>query len=106
MKPLIAYGIASIVFVVAFTLWAAAQQSAHGGQSMKDSVIEAWTNIAIGFGINYFANLVVLPLDGLQVTLGGAFWIGTIFTAISIIRQLVLRRWFNRKMVKAARAAA
>ena len=32
---------------------------------------------------------------GLAVTAGDAFWIGVIFTAISLARSYVLRRWFN-----------
>jgi hypothetical protein len=106
MSLLIQIGLGCLLFVVAFTLWAAAQSSVHGGQTMKDSVIEAWTNIGIGFGINYFANLIVLPLDGYHISLGSAFWVGAIFTAISVVRQIILRRIFNWRMIrKQARAA-
>ena len=59
------------------------------------SFVEAWANIAVGFGINFAANLAVLPLFGLPVTAGDAFWIGVIFTVISLARSYVLRRWFN-----------
>ncbi|WP_396190023.1 hypothetical protein [Flavobacterium sp.] len=64
-------------------------------QSKVGSFVEAWANIAVGFGINYAANLTVLPLFGLAVTPGAAFWIGVIFTGISLVRSYVLRRWFN-----------
>ncbi len=72
---------------------------------MKDSVLEAWINIGIGFAINYAANLLVLPLDGHHISLGSAFWVGTIFTAISVVRQLILRRIFNWRMVRKQRGA-
>jgi len=83
---------------VAITLYGAIATSKHGGQSMRDSMVETWTNIGIGFGINYAANMVVLPLAGLPVSAGGAFLIGVIFTAISVVRSFAIRRWFNAKL--------
>ena len=64
-------------------------------QTKLGSFAEAWANIAIGFGINLAANLVVLPWFGLPVTLHAALGIGAVFTAISLIRSYILRRWFN-----------
>lgn len=85
------------LLTVAVTLYGAFASSKHGGQSMRDSMVESWVNIAIGFGINYAANMVVLPLAGLPVSAGGAFLIGVIFTAISVVRSFAIRRWFNAK---------
>ncbi len=73
-------------------------------QTRLGSWLEAWANIAIGFGINFVANLAVLPLFGFHVTPGDAFGIGLIFTAISLVRSYVLRRVFNR--IKALHHAA
>lgn len=66
-------------------------------QSFFGSLVEMKTNIAAGFAINYTANLIVLPLlwDADKPALS-AFYIGVVFTFISITRQLVIRRWFNR----------
>lgn len=64
-------------------------------QTKIGSFVESWANIAIGFTINYFANLAILPLFGLMVTASDAFGIGVIFTLISLARSYVLRRWFN-----------
>lgn len=64
-------------------------------QTRLGSFIEASANIAVGFGINFAANLVVLPWFGFQVTAGQAFGIGVVFTAISLARSYALRRWFN-----------
>jgi hypothetical protein len=72
------------------------------GQSRLHSFIEAWANVAIGFGINFVANLLVLPLFGFHVGAAQAFGIGLIFTAISIARSYIIRRWFNVLMVKRA----
>jgi len=59
------------------------------------SLIEAWTNIVIGFSINFVANLLILPLFGFNITLGDNFIIGVIYTGISLVRGYGLRRAFN-----------
>lgn len=64
-------------------------------QTKLGSFTEAWANIAVGFAINFTANLIVLPWFGLAITPGKAFGIGLVFTAISLVRSYVLRRWFN-----------
>lgn len=64
-------------------------------QTRVGSLAEAGANIAVGFTINWTANMLVLPLFGFHVTGGQAFGIGVIFTGISLARSYVLRRWFN-----------
>jgi len=95
---LIIIAIIGAAITVLITLYGAFATSKHGGQSMRSSMAEAWTNIGIGFGINYASNMVVLPLAGLPVSARGAFLIGVIFTAISVVRSFCIRRWFNAKL--------
>lgn len=64
-------------------------------QTKFGSLAEAAANIAVGFSINWCANMVVLPMFGLHVTGATAFHIGLVFTVISLARSYVLRRWFN-----------
>jgi hypothetical protein len=64
-------------------------------QTKKGSIAEAWTNIAVGFTINYFANLLIFPLFGFHISPGSNFLMGCIYTVISLVRSYVLRRWFN-----------
>ena len=64
-------------------------------QTKLGSFTEAFANIAVGFGINFTANLMVLPMFGFAVTPSDAFGIGIVFTVISLVRSYVLRRWFN-----------
>jgi hypothetical protein len=64
-------------------------------QTKLGSFVEAWANIGVGFTINFFANMAILPLFGFKVSAGNAFEIGLIFTVISLVRSYVLRRWFN-----------
>lgn len=66
-------------------------------QTKTGSFVEALTNIAIGFALNFGINLATLPLlwnpDSPKLS---AFYIGLVFTAVSLTRQFILRRWFNK----------
>lgn len=71
-------------------------------QSRKRSFIEAIANTAIGYSINFTANLIFLPLFfGIHVPLMANFWLGLIYTGISIARGFFVRRLFNRGDEKA-----
>ena len=64
-------------------------------QTRFGSFIEAWANIAVGFTINYCANLLIFPLFGMHITPGNNLLLGLIYTLISLARSFVLRRYFN-----------
>ena len=65
-------------------------------QTKLGSFVEAWANIAVGFSINYAANLVILPAFGFtSLTAGKNFEIGCIYTGISLVRSFIIRRYFN-----------
>lgn len=64
-------------------------------QSKLGSFVEACANIAVGFMINFTANMIVLPWFGFDITASKAFGIGIVFTVISLVRSYVIRRWFN-----------
>lgn len=66
-------------------------------QSRKGSLVEALSNIAVGYSINFIGNLVILPQFGYRVTIHDTFWIGIWFTGISLVRSFFLRRLFNAK---------
>ena len=65
-------------------------------QSKSRSWKEAWTNIAIGYCVNFVANIVVFPMFGYNITIADNIVIGLVFTVISVIRQYVVRRYFNK----------
>jgi hypothetical protein len=66
-------------------------------QSIKRSWLESWSNIFIGFGINYIANITILPLFGFtSLTPSKNIAIGVLYTGISLFRSFCIRRWFNR----------
>lgn len=105
MTLLTLLGVASLAFVAVFT-WRAAVAAHTVGQSPRSAIIEAWVNLAIGFAINFTANLVLLPMVGAAFTVGENFWLGCIYTAISIARQYVIRRWFNARLHAVAQRLA
>lgn len=75
-------------------------------QPRLESFIEAWVNVAIGFGINFTANMLVLPHFGFNVSAGQAFGIGLVFTVISVARSYAIRRFFNSYLQGFVRWAA
>ena len=75
-------------------------------QTRLGSFIEAWINVFIGFGINFVANLLILPLFGYTPTLWENFQIGVLFTIVSVARSYFVRRWFNARLHAAAERLA
>ena len=67
-------------------------------QTRIGSLIEAWANVAIGFAINFCANLLILPLIGFQISVTQNLFIGVLYTIISVARSYVIRRWFNGRL--------
>ncbi len=67
-------------------------------QSRAMSLVEAVTNVAVGYGIAVAVQLVVFPLFGL--VLAGNLVIGGIFTVVSIARAFALRRLFEAIRVR------
>lgn len=71
-------------------------------QTKLGSLFEACINVVIGFWINYFANLLIFPLFGLHISLTGNLLMGAIYTAISIARSYLIRRYFNARLKEMA----
>lgn len=72
-------------------------------QTRLGSFIEACFNVLIGFWINFFANLLILPLFGFtNLTIQNNFIIGVLYTFISVARSYIIRRWFNARLKRAA----
>jgi hypothetical protein len=65
-------------------------------QSVKGSLAETLFNTIVGFGINYTANILILPRywDS-HHAMHAAMNIGIFFTVISVLRSFSVRRLFN-----------
>ena len=69
-------------------------------QSRRMSLVEAVTNVVVGFAVALLTQIIVFPLFGLQVSLTENLIIGAAFTAISLARSFVLRRLFEAIRVR------
>lgn len=75
-------------------------------QSRWMSLVEAVTNVLVGYGVAVATQWLVFPLFKLHATLQENLLIGLIFTAVSLVRSYVLRRAFEARRVRAPTAAA
>ncbi len=70
-------------------------------QTKTGSVTEAFSNVAIGFGLNFTLNLLLLPIMwDAAAPAASAFRLGLVFTVVSVVRSYILRRWFNQIRAK------
>ena len=65
-------------------------------QSRKRSLTEAITNTALGYLVALATQYTVFPLFDIQISHGDHFGIAAIFTVVSIARNYIVRRGFNR----------
>ena len=76
-------------------------------QSRLMSMVESLANVLVGYVVAVVTQMVVFPLFGLTVTVTENLLIGTIFTAVSIVRSYALRRGFEALRVRqSARASS
>lgn len=65
-------------------------------QSRRQSLIEAITNVVVGYALAVLTQIVVFPWFGLKVSLNDNLAIGALFVMISLLRSYALRRLFER----------
>lgn len=63
-------------------------------QTRKRSMLEAVANVTVGYMIGLCSQLVVFPICGVDCSLVTNFKVSAWFTAISLVRQYLIRRWF------------
>ena len=64
-------------------------------QSRTMSLLEAVTNVLIGYGLAVATQMLVFPLFGFAASLQDNLAIGLVFTAVSLVRSYLLRRAFE-----------
>ncbi|MDV7200208.1 hypothetical protein RYZ18_02585 [Roseovarius sp. 10] len=64
-------------------------------QSRLMSLVEAITNVVVGYGVAVMTQILIFPVFGLQTSLGQNLAMGGIFTIVSLIRSFLLRRLFE-----------
>ncbi len=63
-------------------------------QSRRMSLIEAITNVVVGYVLAIITQIVVFPWFGLEAALGEHMAIGMAFVVVSLARSYLLRRLF------------
>ena len=65
-------------------------------QSKIDSLIEALLSTFIGFVVSFTANLILMPMLGIPVSLSQNFILTVAFTFVSVARSYLVRRFANK----------
>ena len=73
-------------------------------QTRTMSMIEAITNVVVGYKLAIATQLLVFPLFGIEAALHEHLAIGLAFVAVSLARGYLLRRLFERIRVQSIRA--
>lgn len=71
-------------------------------QTKLGSLVESLMNIAIGYGVALMSQIILFPVFDIHISITTNLWIGAWFTAISLVRSYVIRRWFNARLHAAA----
>ncbi len=66
-------------------------------QTKKQSFIESLVNVTIGFLITITSLYIIFPMLGIENHSGKNILITIYLTVLSILRNYVLRRYFNKK---------
>lgn len=64
-------------------------------QSRGMSLIEAITNVAVGYVLAVATQIIVFPWFGLRPSIGESLALGGVFVGISLLRSYALRRLFE-----------
>ena len=72
-------------------------------QSRVMSLVEAITNVAVGYGVAVLTQILIFPIFGLHTTLAQNLKMGAVFTVVSIARSFALRRLFEAIRVQGDR---
>jgi hypothetical protein len=64
-------------------------------QSRVTSLIKSLVSTGVGFGVAFFANMLILPFFGLDISHSANLLLTTIYTVISIARGYALERVFE-----------
>ena len=65
-------------------------------QSRRMALVEAVTNVVVGYFLAVLVQLLAFPAFGIRVSLGQNLAIGMVVTVVSIFRGYMLRRLFER----------
>lgn len=65
-------------------------------QTRRMSLFEVCVSVAVGYVVAVVVTLIVLPVFDYDVSTGDAAGISAVFTAASVLRGYLVRRFFER----------
>ena len=74
-------------------------------QSRRMSLVEAVTNVAVGYALAVVTQIMVFPWFGLHPSLRDNLALGAVFVGISLLRSYALRRMFEAFRARQGAAA-
>ena len=69
-------------------------------QNKKQSLIESIAQTLIGLLTSFLIQIIIYPALNIPVTLGQNIIITLVFFVVSILRGYLIRRYFNKKVLK------
>jgi len=67
-------------------------------QSKIESLLESSINTLVGYIVAVLSQLLIFPAFNIYIPLSDNLLIGAYFTAISLLRSHIIRRYFNKKL--------
>jgi hypothetical protein len=64
-------------------------------QSRATSLVKSLVSTAVGFGVAYVANMIILPLFGLPISHSANLLLTSIYTVISVARGYAIERFYE-----------
>lgn len=71
-------------------------------QTRLESLVEGTISTVIGYSIAVMVQIIVLPAVGCEIPFSMNLLVGGVFTAVSIARGYLIRRFFNAGLHKLA----
>ena len=65
-------------------------------QTKKQSLLESTINVLIGYLVAVGSQIIIFPWFNINIPIRDNFLIGIWFTVVSLVRNYVLRRFFNK----------
>lgn len=70
-------------------------------QTRRESFVEAATNTTIAAYVALAGQLLIYPLYDIDITIWSNIQLTTIFTVLSVLRNYLVRRFFNKRQAHA-----
>lgn len=74
----------------------APKKSKKSYQTVKGSMAEVFSNLVVGYSVNFMANFLIFPHMGWEISATQNIKMGVMYTCISVVRSFCMRRIYNK----------